>query len=177
MYNKADTSPSLLCWQFRLMPSSFVCLLISNQLALLINHQSKSFVHFDCWKQQSWLQKRPNRYDASDKETRYGYVTLPVIRKNNRTKQNKNPIACEVGTVGNLDFWLPTRRSWVQSPAWSRVELWVTFFRIHRWTVGLVSQRSIGGLNGNHTFVDRSRLIPVLWTVVERFYNEPLVRE
>ena len=69
-----------------------------------------------------------------------------------------------------LDLWLPTRRSRVQAPAWSRVELWVTFFRHTvrgqgRQAVGLVSRRSIGGLKRTHTLVDKSRLMPVLWTV------------
>ena len=32
-------------------------------------------------------------------------------------------------------------------------------------TVGLVSRHSIGGLKRTHTLVDKSRLMPVLWTV------------
>ena len=65
------------------------------------------------------------------------------------------------------DLLLPTRRSRVQSPAWSRVELWAAFFR-HTVrgqggkAVGLVSRRSIGGLKRTHTLVDKSRLMPVL---------------
>ena len=56
---------------------------------------------------------------------------------------------------------LTASRSQAQSPAWSRVELWVTFFRHTvrgqgRSAVGLVSRRSI------HKMVDKSRLMPVV---------------
>ena len=87
---------------------------------------------------------------------------------------------------GNNERWLltwyiehhptrrPARRTRVQFPAWSRVELWVTFFRNTvrgqgRQAVGLVSQCSIGGLKRTHTLVDESRLMSVLWSVDERF--------
>ena len=78
---------------------------------------------------------------------------------------------CEVSAVSSwLDLWLPTRRSQVHSPAWSRVELWVTFFRhtIHgqgHQAIGLISRHSIGGLKRTHALVDKSRLMPVLWSV------------
>ena len=58
---------------------------------------------------------------------------------------------CVRGWHSWLDLWLPTRRFRVQSPAWSRVELWVTSFRHTvrgegRKAVGLVSRYSILGL-------------------------------
>ena len=38
-------------------------------------------------------------------------------------------LACVGSWYSWSDLWLPTRRFQVQSPAWSRVELWATFFR------------------------------------------------
>ena len=62
-------------------------------------------------------------------------------------------------------------RSRVQSPAWSRVELWGTFFPQstvrgqRRYAVCPVSRHSIGGLKITHALVDKSMVIPVLLNV------------
>ena len=66
-------------------------------------------------------------------------------------------------------------RSLVQSPAWSRVEHWATFLRHTVRRQGtlsrfLVSRRSIGVLKIIHALVDKSRLMPVLWSVISSLY-------
>ena len=83
---------------------------------------------------------------------------------------SKGAYMCKVnGTVGKISDCKPEGLGF-NSPPWSRVELWETFFRHTvrgqgRLAIGLVSQHSIAGLKRNHTLVDKSRLMPVLWTV------------
>ena len=76
---------------------------------------------------------------------------------------------CEVGTVGKISDYQP------EGPRFnSRSGRGLNFGRPSFATppvdrdvkaVGQVSQRSIGGLKRTHALVDRSRLMPVLWTV------------
>ena len=86
---------------------------------------------------------------------------------------------CEVSTVRKISDYQAEGPG--LNSARLGVELWTTFFR-HTvggqgcQDVGLVSQRSIGGLKRTHTLVDKSRLMPVLWTVTPPpFKGTPLV--
>ena len=64
---------------------------------------------------------------------------------------------------------LAARKSWVQSTAWSRVELWVTFFCYNLCGQGcfdgLVSPHSTRGLTVNTHLEKIGVLIPKLWSI------------
>ena len=74
---------------------------------------------------------------------------------------------CEVGTVGKISNYQSEGSGFNPRPG--RPSFATPSVDRDVKPLNLVSRHSIGGLKRSHTLVDRSRLMPVLWTVVERY--------